>query len=112
MLDHSYQDANELWTNYGQDYCFNDFDLVARYLKFKFTKTMMLNKRTNTPMVPQEEGQKSEPTRLDISVEGPKIDNGQDSQDINFSITKVDGKAYDRNEKTANSVRSLCKCCF
>ena len=29
MLDHSYQDTNELWTDYGQDYCFNDFDLVA-----------------------------------------------------------------------------------
>ena len=29
MLDHSYQDANELWTDYGLDFCFNDFDLVA-----------------------------------------------------------------------------------
>ena len=72
----------------------------------------MLNKRENTLMVPQEEGQKSEPTRLDISVEGPEIDNGQDSQDIDFSITKVGRKVYDRNETTANSVRSLCKRCF
>ena len=29
MLDHSYHDANELWTDYGLEYCFNDFDLVA-----------------------------------------------------------------------------------
>ena len=65
----------------------------------------MLNKRENNPMVPQEEGQKSEPSRLDISVEGPEIDNGQDPQDIDFSITKLDGKAYDRNETISNSAR-------
>ena len=29
MMDHSYQDANELWTDYGLDYCFKNFDLVA-----------------------------------------------------------------------------------
>ena len=40
---------------------------------------MILNKRKNTPMVPREEGWKIEPSRLDISVEGPEIDNGQDS---------------------------------
>ena len=28
-LDRYYQDANELWTNYGLDYCFHNFDLVA-----------------------------------------------------------------------------------
>ena len=71
-------------------------------------KIMILNKRESTPMVLREEG----PTRLDISIEGPEIDNGQDSQDIDFSVTKLDGKAYDRNETIANSVRSLCKCCF
>ena len=47
----------------------------------------MLNKRENTPMVPLEEGRRSEPTRLDISVEGPEIYSGQDSQDSDFSIT-------------------------
>ena len=73
---------------------------------------MMLNKRENTPIVPREEERKSEQTRIDISVERPEIDNGQDSQDIDFSVTKLDGKAYDRNETIANSVRSLCKCCF
>ena len=70
---------------------------------------MMLNKRENTPMVPQEEERKSEETKIDSSIERPEIDNGQDSQDIDFSIAKLDGKAYDRNEKIANSVRSLCK---
>ena len=73
---------------------------------------MMLNKRENTPIVPREEERKSEQTRIDISVEIPEINNGQDSQDIDFSITKLDGKAYDRNKTIANSVRSLCKCCF
>ena len=29
MLDHSYEDANELWTNYGLDYCFDNFDSAA-----------------------------------------------------------------------------------
>ena len=29
LLDHSYQDANRPWTDYGVDYCVNDFDLVA-----------------------------------------------------------------------------------
>ena len=72
----------------------------------------MLNKRENTSMVPREEEWKSEPTRSDISVERPKTDNGQDSQDIDFSITKLDGKTYDRNETIANSVRTLCKCYF
>ena len=71
-------------------------------------KIMMLNKRESTPMVLREEG----PARLDISIEGPEIDNGQDSQDIDLSVTKLDGKAYDRNETIANSVRSLCKRCF
>ena len=69
---------------------------------------MTLNKKENTPTVPLEEERKSEPTRLDIS----EIDNLQDSQDIDFSINKLDGKAYDRNEAYANSVRSLCKRCF
>ena len=72
----------------------------------------MLNKRENTSMAPREDEWKSEPTRLDISVERPKTDNGQDSQDIDFSITKLDGKTYDRNETIANSVRTLCKCYF
>ena len=54
----------------------------------------MLNKRENTPMFPREEGWKCEPSRLDISVEGPEIHNGQDSQVIDFSITILDGKAY------------------
>ena len=40
---------------------------------------MMLNKRENTPMVPWEEELKSEQMRIDISVEKPEIDNGQDS---------------------------------
>ena len=57
-------------------------------------------------MVPQEKGPKNAPTRLDISVQGPEIDNGQDSQDFNFSIKKLDGKkAYDRNKTVVNSVR-------
>ena len=73
---------------------------------------MTLNKRKNAPMVAQEQGQKSKSTRLHISVEGPEIENGQDLQDIGFSITKLDGKAYDRNETIANSIRSSCKCCF
>ena len=72
----------------------------------------MLNKRENTPIVPREEERKSEQTRIDISVERPEIDNGQDSHDIDFGITNLDGKAYDRNETIGNSVRSLCKCCF
>ena len=72
----------------------------------------MLHKTKNIPMVLREEGPKSEPTRLDISVEGPEVDNGQDLQDIDFSVTKLDGKAYYRNETIASSVRSLCKCCF
>ena len=72
----------------------------------------MLNKRENTSMAPREDEWKSEPTRLDISVERPKTDNGQGSQDIDFSITKLEGKTHDRNETTANSVRNLCKCCF
>ena len=64
-------------------------------------------------MVPQEKGPKNAPTRLDISVQGPEIDNGQDSQDFNFSIKKLDGKkAYDRNKTVVNSVRRPCKCCF
>ena len=50
----------------------------------------MLNKRENTPIVPREEERKSEQTRIDISVERPEIDNGQDSQDINFSIKKFE----------------------
>ena len=66
----------------------------------------MLYERENTPMVPREEGRKSEPTRLHISVKGPEIDNGHDSQDIDFTITKLDGKAYDRNDTVANNVRS------
>ena len=45
-------------------------------------------------MVPQEKGPKNAPTRLDISVQGPEIDNGQDSQDFNFSIKKLDGKKH------------------
>ena len=72
----------------------------------------MLNKRENTPMVPLEEGRRSEPTRLDISVEGPEIYSGQDSQDIKFSITKLDGKAYYWSERITNSLRSSCKGCF
>ena len=73
---------------------------------------MMLNKRENTTIVPRDEGQKSQPTRLDILFEEPEIHNGKDSQDIDFSITKLDGEAYDRNETIGNSVRSSCKCCF
>ena len=60
-------------------------------------------------MVPWEEERKSKQARKDISVERPKIDNGQDSQDIDFGITKLDGKAYDRNGTIANNVRILCK---
>ena len=63
-------------------------------------------------MVPWEEERKSKQARKDISVERPKIDNGQDSQDIDFGITKLDGKAYDRNGTIANNVRILCKRCF
>ena len=65
----------------------------------------MLNKRESTPMVLREEG----PTRLDISVEGPEIDNRQDSQDIDFSVTKLDGKAYDKNETIAKCVNAALK---
>ena len=39
------------------------------------------------------------------------MDNGQDSEYIDFSITKLVGKSYDRNETIANSNRSLCKRC-
>ena len=53
---------------------------------------MMLNKRENTPIVPREEERKSEQTRIDISVERPEIDNVQDSHDIDFGITNLDGK--------------------
>ena len=74
-------------------------------------KIMMLYKRENTPVVPREKGRKNEPTSLDISFERPEIDNGQDSHDIDFNITKLDDKAY-RNVTIANSVRSSCKCCF
>ena len=70
---------------------------------------MILNRRDNTPVVPQEKVQKSELARLYISVKGTETDNRQDSQDINFSFTKLDRKAYDRNETIANSVRNLCK---
>ena len=73
---------------------------------------MILNKSENILMVPREEERKSEQSRIDISVERLEIDNGQDSQDIDFSITKLDGKAYDNNETIVNSVRSLCKYCF
>ena len=48
---------------------------------------MILNKRDNTPMVPQEKVQKSKPARLYISVEGTQTDNRQDSQDVDFSLT-------------------------
>ena len=34
----------------------------------------MSNERENTPMISREKGQKSEPTRTDISVEGPVIE--------------------------------------
>ena len=47
-------------------------------------------------MVPREEWRSSEPARLEISIEGPEIGNEQDSQDIDFIITKLDGKAYDK----------------
>ena len=73
---------------------------------------MTLNKRENTPMVPCKDRWKSGTTRLDTSIERLEIDNGQDSQNINFSITNLDKKAYNRNKTIANSVRSLCKCCF
>ena len=69
----------------------------------------MFNKRENTTIVPQEKGPKSEPTRLNISVEGPEIDNGQDSQDFDFSIKKLDGK---KHKTIVNSVRRPCKRCF
>ena len=72
----------------------------------------MLNKREKTPMVLREEGRKSEPARLDISLKRPENDNGQDSQDIDFRITKLDGKAYYRNKTIANSVRGSYKRCF
>ena len=29
MMDHSYQDPNELWTDYELDYFFDNFDLVT-----------------------------------------------------------------------------------
>ena len=29
MMDHSYQDPNELWTDYGLDCCFKNFDFFA-----------------------------------------------------------------------------------
>ena len=72
----------------------------------------MLNKRENTPMSPREEERKSGQPRIDISAERLETDNGQDSQDIDFSITTLDGKAYDRNGTIANSVKSLCKRCY
>ena len=50
---------------------------------------MTLNKRENTPMVPCKDRWKSGTTRLDTSIERLEIDNGQDSQNINFSITKL-----------------------
>lgn len=56
---------------------------------------------------------KKEPTRTDISYEGPEKNNGKYSQYIDFRITNLDGNAYDRNETIAtNSVRSSCKRCF
>ena len=73
---------------------------------------MMLNKIENTLYCSWEEERKSEQARINISVERPEIDNVQDSHVIDFGITNLDGKAYDRNEAIANSVRSLCKCCF
>ena len=56
---------------------------------------MMLNKTQNSPMVPREEERNSEQRKIDISVKRPEIDNGQYLQDIDFSITKWDGKAYE-----------------
>ena len=37
---------------------------------------------------------KNEPTKSDISVEGPEIDNGQDSQDFDCITKKLDGKKH------------------
>ena len=73
---------------------------------------MMLNKIENTLYCSWEEERKSEQARINISVERPEIDYVQDSHVIGFGITNLDGKTYDRNEAIANSVRSLCKCCF
>ena len=73
---------------------------------------MMSNKTENAPMVSQEEAQKSVLRRTYISVEKPEVKNGQDLQDIDFSITNLDGKAYHRNETIVNSVRGSCKHCF
>ena len=56
-------------------------------------------------MVPRVKVQRSEPARLYISLEGTEIDHRQDSKDVDFCLTKLDKKAYDRNETTANSVR-------
>ena len=73
---------------------------------------MMLNKTQNSPMVPREEERNSEQRKIDISVKRPEIDNGQYLQDIDFSITKWDGKAYDGNETIANSIRNMYKRCI
>ena len=73
---------------------------------------MMLNKTQNSPIVPREGEWNSEQRKIDISVERPEIDNGQYLQDIDFSITKWDGKAYDGNETIANSIRNVYKRCI
>ena len=44
-----------------------------------------------------------------MKVERWELDNRQDSKDIDFSITKLDGKAYDKNKIIINRVRSSCK---
>ena len=59
-------------------------------------------------MVAGEEKWMIEPTKTDISVEEPEIDNGYDLRDMVFSTKKLDEKAYDRNETIINSVRSSC----
>ena len=68
----------------------------------------MSNKSENIPVVAGEEKWMIEPTKTDISVEGPEIDNGYDLQDMAFRTTKLDEKAFDRNETIINSVRSSC----
>ena len=72
----------------------------------------MSNKTENASIVTQEEARKSVLRRTYISVEKPEVKNGQDLQDIDFSITNLDGKAYHRNETIVNSVRGSCKHCF
>ena len=72
----------------------------------------MSNKTENAPMVSQEEAQKSVLGRTYISVEKPEVKNGQDLQDIDFSITNLDGKAYHRNETIVNSVRGSLNIVF